>query len=63
MDAGRCAQARREDIATILRARFGVSAQELEPVLKEIDEAQLDDLLDLAATCRSLASFRKKLSP
>jgi hypothetical protein len=55
--------ARRADIARILRARFGVSAQELEPVLKEIDEAQLDDLLDLAVTCRSLASFRKKLSP
>ena len=55
--------ARRADIAKILRTRFGVSAHELEPVLKEFDEAQLDDLLYHAVTCRNLASFRKKLSP
>jgi hypothetical protein len=34
----------------------------LEDELKEIDERRLEDVLSLAATCRSLASFRKKFS-
>jgi predicted transposase YdaD len=56
-------ETKRRYILKCLEARFGVTASELEPKLKEIDEDHLDDILKLAATCRSLASFRKKLSP
>jgi hypothetical protein len=56
-------KARRKYILKVLEARFGVTALELEPKLKEIDEDDLDEILNLAATCRSLASFGKKLSP
>jgi hypothetical protein len=52
----------RRAILKILEARFGAGARALETELKTIDEDRLDDLLSLAATCRSLASFRKKLS-
>jgi hypothetical protein len=52
----------RRAILKILEARFGADARALETELKTIDEDRLDDLLSLAATCRSLASFRKKLS-
>ena len=40
----------------------GPLPEALEAELKAIDEHRLDDVLSLAATCRSLASFRKKLS-
>jgi hypothetical protein len=53
---------RRRDILEILEARFGAAATALEAELKNIDDDRLGDLLSLAATCRSLASFRKKLS-
>jgi hypothetical protein len=53
----------RENIAKVLEARFGVAGQVLGSDLNVIDEDRLDDLLKLAATCRSLASFRKKLAP
>jgi hypothetical protein len=52
----------RRAILKFLEARFGADARALETELKTIDEDRLDDLLPLAATCRSLASFRKKLS-
>ena len=52
----------RRAILKFLEARFGAAACSLETQLKTIDENRLDDLLSLAATCRSLASFRKKLS-
>jgi hypothetical protein len=52
----------RRAILKFLEARFGADARALETELKTIDEDRLDDLLSLAATCRSLASFRKKLS-
>jgi predicted transposase YdaD len=54
---------RRVDILKFLKGRFGVAALEFEPLLQESDEEQLDKMVDLAATCRSLAAFRKKLSP
>jgi hypothetical protein len=50
-------------IVKFLEARFGVAARALTPTLKTVDDDRLDDLLTLAATCRSLASFRKKISP
>jgi len=53
----------REAIFKILEARFGIAARALEAELKTVDEDRLDDLLALAATCRTLASFRKKVSP
>ena len=56
-------ETKRKYILKCLEARFGIAASELEPKLKEIDEDHLDEMHDLAATCRSLASFRKKLSP
>ena len=53
----------RKAILKILEARFGIAARALEAELKTVDEDRLDDLLSLAATCRTLASFRKKVSP
>jgi len=53
----------RKNILKILEARFGIAARALEAELKTVDEDRLDDLLSLAATCRTLASFRKKVSP
>jgi hypothetical protein len=53
----------RKNILKILEARFGIAARALEAELKTVDEDRLDDLLSLAATCRTLASFRKQLSP
>jgi hypothetical protein len=55
-------QAGREYILKVLEARFGSSAGILEPDVSAASDEKLDDLLKLAATCRSLASFRKKLS-
>jgi len=52
----------RRNLLKILDARFGPAAGALEEELKEIDESRLEELLSLAATSRSLASFRKKLS-
>jgi hypothetical protein len=52
----------RKAIARFLEARFGEPAQAIQSELEAIDQARLDELLPLAATCRSLASFRKKLS-
>src|SRR5271157_1775291 len=53
----------REAILKFLEARFGIAARALEAELKTVDEDRLDDLLSLAATCRTLASFQKKVSP
>ncbi len=49
-------------ILKFLEARFGVAARTLEAELRTLPEDKLDEVLKLAATCRSLASFRKKLS-
>jgi hypothetical protein len=55
-------ETKRKDIAKFLEARFGESAQAVERELEAVDEPRLDEVLKLAATCRSLASFRKRLS-
>jgi hypothetical protein len=53
-----------EALMTVLVARFGTKAESLETELKPIsDEARLRELVRHAATCRTLASFRKKLAP
>jgi len=52
----------RRNIIEFLEARFGVMPQTLEAELNAMDDHRLHDLVKLAATCRTLASFRKKLS-
>jgi hypothetical protein len=52
----------RENIIKVLEARFGEPARAVEPEVHAADVETLDDMLKLAATCRSLASFRQKLS-
>jgi hypothetical protein len=56
------AETKQKDIVKFLMARFGEAAQSLENELKAIDDDRLDELVKRAATCRSLASFRKQLS-
>ncbi len=56
------AERQREDIVKVLKARFGTAASSAEAEVSAVDVEKLDDTLNLAATCRSLASFRKKLS-
>jgi hypothetical protein len=52
------------NLMTVLVARFGSKAEALETELKAIaDEARLRELVKQAATCRSLAAFRKQLAP
>jgi hypothetical protein len=51
-----------EDVIAVLVARFGTKAELLDTELKAIDdEIRLRELVKHAATCRTLASFRKKL--
>jgi len=51
-------------VIDFLIARFGPKAEALETEIKAIgDQARLQDLVKLAATCRTLSSFRKQLSP
>jgi hypothetical protein len=47
----------------VLIQRFGAQAEALETEIKatDDDDARLKELLEHAATCRSLAAFRKKL--
>jgi hypothetical protein len=57
------AEARREAIVTVLTSRFGISAGEVEADLKGIEDGdRLNELIKLAASCRSLKSFRKHLT-
>ncbi|MGO9916856.1 MAG: hypothetical protein ACLQIB_19425 [Isosphaeraceae bacterium] len=56
------ADCKREQIVKFLEARFGVAALDLKSALNAVDDERLDDFLKLAATCRSLAAFRKKLT-
>jgi len=52
------------NVIDFLVARFGPKAEALETELKAIgDEARLKELVKHAATCRTLSSFRKQLSP
>ncbi len=58
------AEIRRRDIIAVLTTRFGSDAVDLANDLKNIeDEERLLELIKLAATCRTLKSFRKHLSP
>ena len=54
-------EAARKDIIKVLEARFGIAARALHDKLKAVDPERLDEFIKLAATCRSLASFHKKL--
>jgi hypothetical protein len=54
-------RARQGDILKFLAARFGPAAKDLEAELKAVEFDRLDDLVEVAAKCRSLASFRKRL--
>ena len=54
-------EGKRDAIAKVLQARFGSVASALEPELKSVQDDRVDNLLDIAATCRGLASFRKQL--
>ena len=49
-------------IAHVLAARFGVEAKAWESELNSVDDAFLLNLVELAATCPDLESFRKHLS-
>ncbi len=52
-----------ESLMTFLIRRFGTQAEALETEIMAIaDDARLKDLIEHAATCRSLAAFRKKLT-
>jgi hypothetical protein len=58
------ADVRREDILTVLTSRFGIAVHEIEADLKTVEDAErLNELIKLSASCRSLKSFRKQLSP
>jgi hypothetical protein len=55
-------ETRQNDIVRVLVTRFGDAAKALEAELKVVDEDRLEGLIERAAKCRSLASFRKQLS-
>ncbi len=55
-------ETKREDILNVLQARFGDAAGGLRPQIEATEDPALNELLKLAATCRSLASFREKLA-
>jgi len=55
-------EARQKDILNVLVARFGNAAETLEDELKAVEFNRLDELVKVAAKCRSLASFRKQVS-
>lgn len=52
----------KKTILDFLMARFGSAAKELEVELKAVEFERLSDLARLAAECRNLAAFRKRLS-
>jgi hypothetical protein len=54
-------KARQRDILVFLSGRFGPAAEDLEADLKAVASDRLGELVELAAKCRSLASFRKRL--
>jgi len=61
---GELIKTRHKAIAIVLAARFGPCAQESATALETVaDEAKLDELLDLAAVCPDLETFRARLPP
>jgi len=55
-------ETRQKDIVRVLVTRFGDAAKAVEAELKAVAEDQLEGLIERAAKCRSLASFRKQVS-
>ena len=52
-----------ESLVTVLMRRFGTQAAALQTEIMAIaDDTRLKDLIEHAATCRSLAAFRKKIT-
>lgn len=51
-----------KDVVRFLTARFGAEAHQLETELNSVDDEHLGNLVELAATCPDLDSFRKHLS-
>ncbi len=50
-------------LMTFLVGRFGAKATKSETEIQAVDDgARLKELIEHAATCRTLASFRKKLA-
>jgi predicted transposase YdaD len=54
-------EAKREMLLDFLVGRFGPTAQDLEVELKAVDYDRLRDLAQIAAKCRNLGAFRKRL--
>jgi hypothetical protein len=54
-------ETRQQDILVTLEDRFGTEAKDVEALLKAVAFDRLMDLVKFARTCRSLASFRKRL--
>jgi hypothetical protein len=55
-------KATRKAVVKVLVARFGVEAMALEPQLKAVGAAELEQLVERAATCPDLDSFRERLT-
>jgi hypothetical protein len=51
-----------KDVVRFLTARFGAEAHQLETELNSVDDDHLSNLVELAATCPDLESFRKHLA-
>jgi hypothetical protein len=54
-------KAMRRMILKFLVARFGMAAKDVEVELKAVEFDRLDDLIDFAAACRDLHTFREPL--
>jgi predicted transposase YdaD len=52
----------RAAIAKFLEARWQLPAREAQAEVRSVPDDQLDEILKLAATCPSLASFRKRIA-
>ena len=60
----KAAETRRQDILRFLETRFGRVPQELAMALQAIeDERTLGELVELAARCRALNAFQRRLQP
>src|SRR5262249_25770362 len=56
-------RATRRSILKVLAARFGADAQQLQPALDAIeDDGRLDEVVDVAAVCPALQTFRDRLA-
>jgi hypothetical protein len=56
------AETKHNDILRVLRARLGPLPHDVDPLLRGVSDLQkLDELLDFAAQCPDLETFRAKL--